>query len=164
MNLVVEVKSLQGKMLVEEKHKVLMKAGMISAKTFEETPEGKLLKIEDDYRNKNRVDVIFDQNDEVWQGQIDREAVRRAIRSQLNFFKSCYYRELKKNKISPGKIYLSFEIHRSGAGQNILILKDKTTIENQIFKECVRSRLEIIKFPKPLDEVAEILNYSIEFK
>ena len=113
---------------------------------------------------KEQTDIVMGGSEEEFVGTIDREAVRRAVRNSLNFFKACYEREYKKNTKLEGKVVISWEIHERGTARNARIVRDKTTIGNRAVEECVRSRMETIKFPEPpAGTVAEVAGYPFVF-
>ena len=116
------------------------------------------------FGTKEQTDIVMGGAEEEFIGTIDREAVRRAVRSQLNFFKACYEREYKKNTKLEGKVVISWEIHERGVAKNARIVRDKTTIGNRAVEECVRSRMETIRFPEPpAGTVAEVAGYPFVF-
>ncbi len=82
-------------------------------------------------------------------GSIDKEAVRRVVRSALSAFKSCYDREYKKDTKLEGKVVISWEIHEKGVAKNAQVVKSKSTIGNSAVEECVRSRMLSLRFPEP---------------
>lgn len=113
---------------------------------------------------KEQTEIFAGGSEEEFVGTIDREAVRRAVRNSLNFFKACYEREYKKNTKLEGKVVISWEIHERGVAKNARVIRDKTTIGNRVVEECVRSRMEAIKFPEPpAGTVAEVAGYPFVF-
>lgn len=101
------------------------------------------------FGNKDSVDVVPGGAEEAFIGSIDKEAVRRAVRSALQSFKACYDREYKKDTKLEGKVVISWEIHEKGIAKNARVLKDKTTLGNASVEECVRARLLTLRFPEP---------------
>jgi pSer/pThr/pTyr-binding forkhead associated (FHA) protein/outer membrane biosynthesis protein TonB len=113
---------------------------------------------------KEQTDIVAGGSEEEFVGTIDREAVRRAVRSSLNFFKACYEREYKKNTRLEGKVVISWEIHERGVAKNAKVVREKTTINNPALEECVRSRMLTLKFPEPpAGTVAEVAGYPFVF-
>jgi pSer/pThr/pTyr-binding forkhead associated (FHA) protein len=101
------------------------------------------------FGNKDSVDVVPGGAEEEFIGSIDKEAVRRAVRSALQSFKACYDREYKKDTKLEGKVVISWEIHEKGIAKNARVLKEKSTLGNAAVEECVRSRLLTLRFPEP---------------
>ncbi len=82
-------------------------------------------------------------------GSIDKEAVRRAVKSALSAFKACYDREYRKDSKLAGKVVISWEIHEKGVAKNARVVGDKSTLGNSTVEECVRSRMLSLRFPEP---------------
>lgn len=101
------------------------------------------------FGNKDSVDVRPGGAEEEFIGSIDKEAVRRAVKSALQSFKACYDREYKKDTKLEGKVVISWEIHEKGVAKNARVLKDKSTLGNAAVEECVRARLLTLRFPEP---------------
>lgn len=98
---------------------------------------------------KDQVAIQAGGAEEEFVGSIDREAVRRAIRSNKNAFQACFNREYNKNSSLEGKVIVVFEIHEKGIAKNARIDKSKSTISNAAVEECVRLRMLAIRFPEP---------------
>ncbi|GIL18018.1 MAG: hypothetical protein BroJett040_17690 [Oligoflexia bacterium] len=80
-------------------------------------------------------------------GSIDREAVRRVIRSILAQIKSCYERQLRMTSDLEGKIVINFDIHEQG---RVKSAKPKeTSAAMRPVAECVASRIKEQRFPEP---------------
>lgn len=101
------------------------------------------------FGNKDQVAIQAGGAEEEFSGSIDREAVRRVVRSALPSFKACYEREYKKDSKLEGKVYIVWEIHEKGVAMNARVDKAKSTINNSAVEECVRSRLLALRFPEP---------------
>ncbi|MES2801521.1 MAG: AgmX/PglI C-terminal domain-containing protein [Bdellovibrionota bacterium] len=101
------------------------------------------------FGNKDSVAVTPGGAEEEFIGSIDKEAVRRAVRSALLSFKACYDREYKKDTKLEGKVVISWEIHEKGIAKNARVVKEKTTLGNSAVEECVRARLLTLRFPEP---------------
>lgn len=113
--------------------------------------------------SKDQVAVQAGGGEEEFVGSIDKEAVRRAIRSALAAFKACYDREYKKDTKLEGKVTIGWEIHEKGVAQNAQVIRDKTTIGNAIVEECVRSRMLTIRFPEPPTGTVAEVSYPFVF-
>lgn len=101
------------------------------------------------FGSKDQVAIQAGGAEEEFVGSIDREAVRRAVRSAMSAFKACYEREYKKDTKLGGKVVIAWEIHERGVAKNASVVKDKTTIGNAAVEDCVRSRMLTIRFPEP---------------
>lgn len=99
--------------------------------------------------------------EESFDGTIDKEAIRRVIRSKLNEVKSCYERALntlEKGKRLEGKIVLGWEIIEKGQARNVQV--KSSTLGNPGVEECIRRRLAGWIFPEPPPGlVAEVQAY-----
>ncbi|MBC7421775.1 MAG: AgmX/PglI C-terminal domain-containing protein [Bdellovibrio sp.] len=101
------------------------------------------------FGSKDQVAIQAGGAEEEFSGSIDREAVRRVVRSALSAFKSCYDREFKKDTKLEGKVVISWEIHEKGVAKNAQVVHSKSTIGNSAVEECVRSRMLSLRFPEP---------------
>ncbi len=101
------------------------------------------------FGSKDQVAIQPGGAEEEFVGSIDREAVRRVVRSALAAFKACYDREYRKDTKLEGKVVVSWEIHEKGIAKNAKVLKDKSTIGNSSIEDCVRSRMLTLRFPEP---------------
>jgi pSer/pThr/pTyr-binding forkhead associated (FHA) protein len=86
---------------------------------------------------------------------IDKEAIRRIIRSNRNAIKSCYDLELTKNPTLSGKIVLQWQITEGGRMINAKVKSNDMTTNS--LGPCIINRLSVLKFPDPgPDEIAEV--------
>lgn len=109
------------------------------------------------FGSKDQVEVKPGGSEEEFVGSIDREAVRRVVRSALPAFKACYDREYRKDTKLEGKIVVAWEIHEKGVAKNARIVKDKSSLANSTVEECVRARMLTLRFPEPpAGTVAEV--------
>lgn len=92
---------------------------------------------------------------------IDKEAIRRVIRSKLNEVRSCYERALntlEKGKRMEGKVILGWEIIERGQARNVKVVS--STLGNPGVEECIRRRLASWTFPEPpTGMIAEVQAY-----
>ena len=106
---------------------------------------------------KGAVQISAGGSGETFVGSIDKEAVRRVVKSALPQFKACYEREYHKNTSLTGKLVIKWDIDDQGVAKNALVVKEATTINNQVVEECVRLRMLGLKFPEsPAGTYAEI--------
>lgn len=109
------------------------------------------------FGEKDQVGISAGGAEEDFVGTIDREAVRRVVRSALSAFKACYDREYKSDTRLEGKVVVTWEIHERGVAKNARIVGGKSTIDNAKVEECVRLRMLTLRFPEPpAGTVAEV--------
>ncbi len=100
--------------------------------------------------------------EEEFHPSIDREAVRRVVRSNLNQLRACYERELnRRNARLSGKIVVTWEF-----GEHGRVLKarvSKTTLNNAGVESCVVSRLRAWRFPEPPPGIIAEVSYPFVF-
>lgn len=102
--------------------------------------------------------------EESFSGTIDREAVRKAVRSHLPAIKYCFERQYKKNSNLQGKIVVAWEIHATGIAQKARVVSDASTMNNSVVENCVRSIIETIRFPEPPEgAVVEVTGFPFVF-
>lgn len=101
------------------------------------------------FGSKDQVAIQAGGAEEEFSGSIDKEAVRRVVKSALNSFKACYEREYKKDSKLEGKVMIAWEIHEKGIAKNARVIKEKSSMNNATVEECVRSRLVALRFPEP---------------
>jgi hypothetical protein len=94
-------------------------------------------------------------------GDVDREAVRKAIRQNLSPIKDCYESELKKQKDLNGKIIVDFEIKDDGFIKSTKI-KD-TTMHNKSVEDCVANVITKIQFPAAPKGKTALVSYPFVF-
>lgn len=82
-----------------------------------------------------------------WTGTIDREAVRRVIRSILSQIKSCYERQLRSHPELEGKVVINFEIYTKGQVR-VATPKEAPGLLRPV-AECVAARIKDQRFPEP---------------
>jgi TonB family protein len=110
---------------------------------------------------KGNVTIDAGGADEGWEGTIDREAVRRVIRSILNQIKSCYERELRVKKGLEGKVVIQFEIMEQG---RVRSAKTKNSSMNSATVEsCVAARIREARFPEPPAGTIAVVDYPFVF-
>ncbi len=88
--------------------------------------------------------------EESFDGTIDKEAIRRVIRSKLNEVKSCYERALntlEKGRRLEGKVILGWDIIEKGQARNVKV--KSSSLGNPAVEECIRRRLASWTFPEP---------------
>ncbi len=99
--------------------------------------------------------------EENFEGSIDREAVRRVIRSILAQIKSCYERQLRSNSGLEGKVVIKFLIEDQG---RVRQAKTKSsTLNDPTVEACVASRIREQRFPDPPAGTVAEVDYPFVF-
>lgn len=104
------------------------------------------------FGDKTTVAIEPGGSEESFVGTIDREAVRRVVRANLNQIQACYTRELNKLDRTrraqlEGKVILKWDIVERGAAQNVRV--ESSTLNNRSIENCMRERLATWQFPEP---------------
>ena len=94
-------------------------------------------------------------------GSIDREQVRRVIRSILSQIKSCYERQLRSNPDLEGKIVIRFDIHAEGKIKSSAPV-DATGVM-KVVGECVAARIKEQRMPEPPEGSYAEVDYPFVF-
>lgn len=86
---------------------------------------------------------------------IDKDAVRRVVRSNLAIFKKCYEDSYKNDNTLEGKIVITWNIDSEGT-----VLKSwikSTKMNNKNVEDCLLEKVKTLTFPKaPQGTVAEV--------
>ena len=94
---------------------------------------------------------------------IDRNAVRTAVRNSLSAFKSCYDPEYKKDNKLAGKVVLVWDIHAGGKAKKVMIVEEKTTLQNVSLHQCLIETMVQIQFPEPPEGTIAEVTYPFLF-
>lgn len=116
------------------------------------------------FGDKDSVQIAAGGSEEMFTGSIDKEAVRRAVRSALPQFKACYEREYRVNTKLEGKVVITWEIHEQGIAKNARVIRERSTINNSVVEECVRTRMLGLRFPEPPVGTAAEVTYPFVFQ
>lgn len=104
----------------------------------------------DGFGSKTSVAIEPGGAEEDFAGTIDREAVRRVIRANLNEVKSCYERVLNtlpEGQRLEGKVVIAWQIVEKGAAKAVKV--KSSTLGNSTVENCIRDRLGSWVFPEP---------------
>lgn len=99
--------------------------------------------------------------EESFEGSIDREAVRRAIRAILNEIKNCYERRLQSNSNLGGKVVIRFVIGDQGRVRQAST--KSTTLNDAVVESCVAARIKNQRFPDPPEGTVAEVDYPFVF-
>lgn len=110
---------------------------------------------------KGNVNISIGGAGENWEGSIDREAVRRVIRSIQSQIRSCYERELRSNSSLEGKVVIQFEIMEQG---RVRVAGTKSsTLNNSNVESCVAARIKDQRFPEPPTGQIAVVDFPFVF-
>lgn len=110
---------------------------------------------------KGSVTLDIGGSEEGWTGTIDREAVRRVIRSILSQLKSCYERQLRVDSTLEGKVVIQFEIAEQGRVRSAST--KSTSLNNTTVESCVAARIREARFPEPPTGTIAVVDYPFVF-
>lgn len=110
---------------------------------------------------KGNVSVDPGGAEESFEGSIDREAVRRAIRAILNEIKNCYERRLQSNSNLSGKVVIRFVIGDQGRVRQAST--KSSTLNDPTVESCVAARIRNQRFPDPPEGTVAEVDYPFVF-
>lgn len=111
---------------------------------------------------KGRVQIDVPGSEAEFLGSIDKEAVRRVIRSALSQIRSCYERALLKNPALKGKVVIYFEIGPSG--QVVTSRPKSQTLDDPSVGTCVAQVVARQRFPTPPPGTIAVVEYPFLFE
>lgn len=110
---------------------------------------------------KGRVTIDVPGTNAEFTGTIDREAVRRVIRSILSQLRACYEKQLRGNPSLNGKLVITFEIVEQG---RVTSSKPKSsTLGDPEVGRCVAARIQAQRFPEPPPGTIAVVDYPFVF-
>jgi hypothetical protein len=104
----------------------------------------------DGYGSKTSVAIEPGGMEEAFDPTIDKEAIRRVIRSNISEVRSCYERVLNtkpKGTKLEGKVVLGWDIIERGQARNVKVVS--STLGNKEIEDCIKRRLASWTFPEP---------------
>lgn len=110
---------------------------------------------------KTGVKVIPGGEGEAFSGTIDKEAIRRVIRSNERVIRSCYERELNKTPDLVGKLTVEFDIGEKGAVLRAVVKVNE--LGNKAVGDCLTARLRTWRFPEPPTNEVVTVAYPFAF-
>jgi hypothetical protein len=96
-------------------------------------------------------------------GGLDRELVRRVIRSHESQIRACYEERLLANPALEGKVSLQFSIGESGEVLAAAVDRDVTGLDDAALHACMASRVRSWLFPKPRAGGVTVVTYPWVF-
>ncbi len=121
----------------------------------------------DGFADKTTVAIQAGGSEENFEGSIDKEAVRRRIKHNLNLIRGCYNQELNRldkmgRKSLEGKVVLKWDIVNNGVAKNVRVAN--STLNNPAIEKCIAERLATIVFPDPPNDTTAEVMYPFVFK
>jgi len=110
---------------------------------------------------KGRVSIDVPGSNAEFIGSIDREAVRRVIRSIVTQIRSCYEKQLKLNPALAGKLVITFEIAEAGKVRSARAKSNE--LGDTVVGECVSARISAQRFPEPPEGTIAVVDYPFVF-
>jgi len=114
-----------------------------------------------DGNGKGRVTIDVPGTTAEFVGTIDREAVRRVIRSILTQIRACYEKQLRSNPTLSGKVVITFEI--ADQGRVTSSRPKSSTLSDPEVGRCVAARIQAQRFPEPPSGTIAVVDYPFVF-
>lgn len=84
-------------------------------------------------------------------GVLDKEVIRRVVRSHVDEVQSCYERGLRGNPTLNGRVEVRFTISSSGAVSAVAVRS--STLNSPPVEMCIAQAVHHWQFPKPQDGI-----------
>jgi outer membrane biosynthesis protein TonB len=110
---------------------------------------------------KGRVTIDVPGTNAEFVGTIDREAVRRVIRSILSQIRACYEKQLRLNPTLSGKVVITFEIAEQGRVTSAV--PKSSSLPDPEVGRCVAARIKSQRFPEPPAGTIAVVDYPFVF-
>lgn len=107
------------------------------------------------------VKVVPGGDGEAFSGTIDKEAIRRVIRSNERIIRTCYERELNRTPDLVGKLTIEFDIGEKGVVLRTAVKVNE--LGNRAVADCLTSRLKTWRFPEPPTNEVVTVAYPFAF-
>ncbi len=111
---------------------------------------------------KKTADIAIAASEPEITGSIDRELIRRVVRSHLDQLKYCYEVQLTKNPRLSGKVAVKWVVTEQGTVSSSVVIQ--TTTGNNELDTCVAGRVLTWVFPKPKGGGVAVVTYPFVFK
>jgi hypothetical protein len=111
---------------------------------------------------KKTADIAIAASDPEITGSIDRELIRRVVRSHLDQLRYCYEVQLTKNPKLSGKVAVKWVVTEQGTVSSSVVAQ--TTTGNNELDTCVAGRVLTWVFPKPKGGGVAVVTYPFIFK
>jgi hypothetical protein len=111
---------------------------------------------------KKSADIAIAASEPEITGSIDRELIRRVVRSHLDQLRYCYDVQLTKNPKLSGKVAVKWVVTEQGSVSSSVVVQ--TTTGNTELDTCVAGRVLTWVFPKPKGGGVAVVTYPFVFK
>jgi pSer/pThr/pTyr-binding forkhead associated (FHA) protein len=111
---------------------------------------------------KKTADIAIAASDPEITGSIDRELIRRVVRSHIDQLRYCYEVQLTKNPKLSGKVAVKWVVTEQGTVSSSVVAQ--TTTGNNELDTCVAGRVLTWVFPKPKGGGVAVVTYPFVFK
>jgi hypothetical protein len=111
---------------------------------------------------KKTADIAIAASDPEITGSIDRELIRRVVRSHLDQLRYCYDVQLTKNPKLSGKVAVKWVVTEQGTVSSSVVAQ--TTTGNNELDTCIAGRVLTWVFPKPKGGGVAVVTYPFIFK
>lgn len=102
------------------------------------------------------------QGNPIIMGSLDKEIIRRVVKSHMSQIKYCYETELTKNPGLSGKVTMKWVISGSGSVQSSSVAD--SSLKNKSVENCISRKIRTWKFPKPKGGGIVVVNYPFVLK
>ena len=110
---------------------------------------------------KGNVQIDVAGSDSDFVTTIDKEAIRRVIRSHKREIRTCYERALNKNKNLYGKLVLKWSIVGRGKATKVKVVKN--TLNDKTVANCIKRKLTTWNFPAPPENTEGVVTFPFVF-
>jgi TonB family protein len=111
---------------------------------------------------KKGVDIGITSADPVVMGSLDKELIRKVIRSNIGQIRYCYENRLTQKPNLHGKVAVRFVITATGSVAQSSVVD--TTAGDAALETCVAGRVRTWQFPKPKGGGVVVVTYPFIFK
>jgi outer membrane biosynthesis protein TonB len=111
---------------------------------------------------KKTADIAIAASEPEITGSIDRELIRRVVRSHIDQLRYCYEVQLTKNPKLSGKVAVKWVVTEQGTVSSSVVIQ--TTTGNNELDTCVAGRVLTWVFPKPKGGGVAVVTYPFVFK
>lgn len=131
----------------------------------DEKPKSGLQSIFKGYGTKissGKISVELGGIEEAYEGTVDREAVRRVLRSLAKAIEGCHERQLAKLSESENKVVVHFQISDKGKVSNATT--KSTTFKNPTIPACIEARIREQRFPEAPSGTTVYIDFPFLFR
>ncbi len=111
---------------------------------------------------KKGVDIGITSSEPMVQGSLDKELIRKVIRSHVDQVRFCYESQLQRFPKLSGKTAIKFVITANGTVASSSVAQ--STTDNSALDNCVATKVRTWLFPKPKGGGVVVVTYPFLFK